>query len=154
MIGQVTGGWDANELMHVLQKNGVAAGAVLDSKDLLFDPHLNDRGFYEVVRHHPSTGIPPLPYASRAWRFSETPAVRPKAGPLMGEHNRYLLIELLGKTEAELTELEANGIIGYAPTDPLPIRRPPLEEQVRQGRLQRYETDFQEQVSQSFATPE
>lgn len=150
LMGQATALWDAKDLMHALQDNGVAAGAVLDSKDLLFEPHLQERGFYEVVRHDPGTGIPPLPYASRPWRFSETPAVSPKAGPLMGEHNRYALIELLGKTEEELTALEEAGIIGYAPTDRRPVQRPPLEEQVRQGRMQRYETDFQEQITRAF----
>ena len=150
LLEGVTAVWEAHHLMQALQENGVAAGAVLDSKDLLFDPHLRDRGFYEVVRHHPSTGIPPLPYASRPWRFSETPAVSPKAGPMMGEHNRYVLMELLGKTEAEVGRLETAGIIGYAPADPRPVRRPPLEEQVRQGRMQRFESDFQEQVARAF----
>ena len=52
LIGPVTSSWDAHDLMHALQKEGVAAGAVFDSKDLLFDPHLGERGFYEVVTHH------------------------------------------------------------------------------------------------------
>ena len=69
-LEEVTPHWDAHELMHRLQADGVAAGAVLDSKDLLFDPHLRDRGFFEVVRHHDSTGMPPLPYAGRPWKFS------------------------------------------------------------------------------------
>jgi len=153
LMEQATASWDAHDLMRALQENGIAAGAVLDSKDLLFDPHLRERGFYEVVRHHPSTGVPPLPYASRPWRFSETPAVNPKAGPLMGEHNRYVLMELLGKSEEEVVRLEDDGIIGYAPADPRPVRCPPLNEQVRQGRMQRFETDFQEQVAQAFSPP-
>ncbi len=150
LLREATKSWDAKDLMAALQAQGVAAGAVLDSKDLLFDYHLQQRGFYEVVRHHPSTGISPLPYASRPWRFSETPAVRPNAAPLMGEHNRYLLVELLGKTEEELTALEEAGIIGYAPSDRRPVQRPSLDEQVRQGRMQRYETDFQEQISRAY----
>ena len=46
------------------------------------------------------------------------------------------------------------GIIGYAPDDPRPVQRPSLDEQVRQGRMLRYETDFQEQVSDAFPHPE
>ena len=152
LIGPVTSIWDAHELMHALQREGVAAGAVLDSKDLLFDPHLNERGFYEVVIHHDSTGIPPLPYAGRPWKLSKTPAVKGKAAPLMGEHNFLVLSELLGKTAEELAALEEAGIIGYGPTDPRPVQRPSLDEQVRQGRMQRYETDFQEQVRRAFPT--
>ena len=136
--------------MHALQRGYVAAGAVLDSKDLLFDPHLNERGFYEVVSHAESTGIPPLPYASRPWQLSKTPAVKGKAAPLMGEHNSMILMELLGKSAKEMASLEEEGIIGYGPTNPRPVQRPPLDEQVRQGRMQRFETDFQEQVRRAF----
>ena len=122
----------------------------MDSKDLLFDPHLNEREFYEVVTHHDSTGIPPLPYAGRPWKLSKTPAVKGKAAPMMGEHNALVLSDLLGKTAGELAALEEAGIIGYGPTNPRPVQRPSLDEQVRQGRMQRYETDFEEQVRRAF----
>ena len=150
LIGTVTSTWDAHELMHALQKDGVAAGAVLDSKDLLFDPHLGQRNFYEVVTHHESTGIPPLPYAGRPWKLSKTPAVNSQPAPLMGEHNNLVLSGLLGKTAEEMAELEEAGIIGYGPTNPRPVQRPSLDEQVRQGRMQRYETHFGEQVRRAF----
>ena len=150
LIGTVTSTWDAHELMHALQKDGVAAGAVLDSKDLLFDPHLGQRNFYEVVTHHESTGIPPLPYAGRPWKLSKTPAVNSQPAPLMGEHNNLVLSGLLGKTAEEMAELEEAGIIGYGPTNPRPVQRPSLDEQVRQGRMQRYETDFGDQVRRAF----
>jgi len=150
LIREVTTDWDSHHLMHQLQAAGVAAGAVLDSKDLLFDPHLRERGFYEVVPHHPATGIPPLPYASRPWKMSLTPAVPGKAGPIMGEHNRLVLSGLLGHSEEELVALEEAGVIGNAPTNPRPVQRPSLDEQVRQGRMQRFESDFREQVADYY----
>ena len=136
--------------MKALQAANVPAGAVLDAQELLFDPHLRQRGFYEAVAHHPSTGMPALPYAGRPWKFSETPAVPGKAAPIIGEHNRTVLGEMLGHSEANLAQWEAEGVIGYAPANPTGTRRPSLDEQVRQGRLQRYETDFREQVSRAF----
>ena len=154
MLAQAAAVWDAHRLMSALQSAGVPAGAVLDSKDLLFDPHLRERRFYEVVRHHPSTGMPPLPYAGRPWKLSETPAVPPKPAPIMGEHNEFVLRELLGLTDREVARLEEEGIIGYAPADPRPVQRPSLDEQVRQGRMLRYETDFQRQVSEAYLPPE
>jgi len=154
LIGQATPEWDAHELMDRLQTAGVAAGAVLDSKDLLFNPHLLERGFFEVVAHHPSTGIPPLPYVGRPWKMSLTPPVPAKAGPIMGEHNQLVLSELLGRSAAEMASLEEEGVIGYAPTSPRPVSRPSLDEQVRQGRMQRYETDFREQVARVFPPPD
>ena len=137
-------------LMAQLQAEGVAAGAVMDSKDLLFNEHLEAREFYEVIEHHPATGMPPLPYPGRPWKLSGTPAIEPKAAPIMGEHNQTLLGELLGKTDAQVAELAAAAIIGFAPLTPRGVRRPSLDEQVRQGRMQRYETDYAEQIRRRF----
>ena len=150
ILAEETGSWDAHRLMSALQAAGVAAGAVLDSKDLLFDPHLRGRRFYEVVSHHPSTEMPPLPYAGRPWKLSGTPAGSPEAAPLMGEHNEFVLRELMGMSEGEIARLEEEGVIGYAPDDPRPVQRPSLDEQVRQGRMLRYETDFRSQVSEAY----
>ncbi len=141
---------DNHELMARLQAEGVAAGAVMDSEDLLFNEHLKERRFYEVVEHHPDTGMPPLPYAGRPWKLSSTPAVPPQPAPIMGQHNRELLVELLGKTVDEIAALEEAQIIGYAPLSPRGVRRPSLDEQVRQGRMQRYDTDYAERVRERF----
>ena len=150
ILAEETGSWDAHRLMSALQAAGVAAGAVLDSKDLLFDPHLRGRRFYEVVSHHPSTEMPPLPYAGRPWKLSGTPAGSPEAAPLMGEHNEFVLRELMGMSQGEIARLEEERVIGYAPDDPSPVQRPSLDEQVRQGRMLRYETDFRSQVSEAY----
>ena len=150
LLSGMTAAWDSLELMAALQAEGVPAGAVLDSKDLLFNPHLMERRFYEVVSHHPSTQMPPLPYAGRPWKLPETPAVAPRAAPLMGEHNDLVFRDLLGMSASEVQGLQANGVIGYAPDDPRPVQRPSLDEQVRQGRMLRYETDFQDQVKLAY----
>ena len=154
LVSAETPAWDAHALMVALQAKGVPAGAVLDSKDLLFNEHLTERGFYEVVSHHPSTAMPPLPYAGRPWKLSETPAVAPKAAPLMGEHNEFVLGELLGYSRGDIGRLEEEGVIGYSPADPRPVQRPSLDEQVRQGRMLRYETDFESQVARVFRPAE
>ncbi len=150
LVGEATRDRDAHELMQALQAAGVPAGAVLDSHDLLFDPHLMERKFFEVVSHHPATGIPPLPYGSRPWKLLGTPAVKPVAAPTMGEDNGRVLSGLLGRTEEEMSALETKGVIGYAPTKPRPVNRPPMDEQVRQGRLLRYDADFHEQVARAY----
>ena len=154
MLALETRSHDNHELMRRLQDAGVAAGAVLDSENLLFNEHLNARQFYEVVSHHPDTGMPPLPYAGRPWKLSGTPAVPPQAAPIMGQHNRQILANLLGKSEAAIAALEEANIIGYAPLTPRGVRRPSLDEQVRQGRMQRYDTDYAERVRQRFGIGE
>ena len=65
-----------------------------------------------------------------------------------------ILSDLLDRNEADLAALEEEGVIGYAPASPRPVSRPSLDEQVRQGRMQRYETDFREQVARVFPPPD
>ena len=154
MLGFETRNHDNHELMARLQAEGVAAGAVVDSEDLLFNEHLKERQFYEVVEHHEATGMPPLPYAGRPWKLSDTPAVPPQPAPIMGQHNRDILAGLLGRTDDEIVALEAAQIIGFSPLSPRGVRRPSLDEQVRQGRMQRYETDYAARVAQWFGIKE
>ena len=150
MLGFETRNHDNHELMARLQAEGVAAGAVVDSEDLLFNEHLKERRFYEIVDHHEATGMPPLPYAGRPWKLSDTPADPPQPAPIMGQHNRDILAALLGRTDGEIGALEEAQVIGYSPLSPRGVRRPSLDEQVRQGRMQRYETDYAERVRQWF----
>jgi crotonobetainyl-CoA:carnitine CoA-transferase CaiB-like acyl-CoA transferase len=50
-------------------------------------------------------------------RFSRTPGSIRMPAPCLGEHNRYVLGEMLGFSEEEIDELEELGIIG---TEALP----------------------------------
>ena len=63
-------------------------------------------------------------------------------------------VSCLACGKVRLRGLEEEGVIGYSPDDPRPVQRPPLDEQVRQGRMLRYETDFREQVARAFPPPE
>lgn len=139
LLGQATSRWDKRELMCALQGRGVPAGAVLNSKELLGDPHLGARRFYEVVAHHPSTGMPPLPYPSRPWKMSATPGNTRSAAPILGEHNRLVLSEILAMSADEVLALERDGVVGYAPVDQPRPPIIPLEDQKRLGRIVDYE---------------
>ena len=146
LIDQATRSWDAYELMTALQGRGVPAGAVLNGKELLLDPHMQARKFYPNIPHHASTGIPPLPYGRGPWRMSETAGATPRPAPLMGEHNRFVLSQLLGNGKADVYALEQESVTG---TEPVGIPRPtviPLEEQKRQGRILDYDEDFRHQL--------
>ena len=76
-----------------------------------------------------------------------------KAAPIMGQHNGLVLMDLLGKTEDEKAGLEEAQVIGYAPANPAPVSRPSPEEQVRLGRMQRYDTDYQQRVAEAYPGP-
>ena len=150
LISEVTRHWDHYELMHTLQAAGVACGAVLDGRELLFDPHLRARSFYRTQAHDASTGMPSLPYASAPWKLSETTESDVRPAPLMGEHNREMLSGLLGMPESTLQTLEDEGIIGYGPVSHPEPTIVPLEEQERQGRILGYDVDFREAVRRKY----
>jgi len=109
-------GWtiqhDHYEVMHMLQRAGVPAGAVLDGKEIAEEPHLKERGFFQTGTH-PEVGevTHPGPIA----RLSKTPVTIRRLAPALGEHNEYVFRELLGMTTEEIAELEGEQIIGSIP---------------------------------------
>lgn len=44
-------------------------------------------------------------------RFSETPVTEYRAAPLLGEHNDDVLINILGRTKADVDRLRAEDVI-------------------------------------------
>jgi benzylsuccinate CoA-transferase BbsF subunit len=106
-------GWtidkDASAVMAMMQESGIAAGTVQDVDDLLNrEPHLK-QGDYWVETSHPHLGR--LVGPSWGFRLSEAPSVCRRRPPLLGEHNAYVLKEILGLSDAEIEELTAEGIL-------------------------------------------
>ena len=108
--------WTANyehiELADMLQSHGIKAGAVLDAAELAADPHLAQRGFFKKIEH-PEAGTHSIPGAS--WKMSRTPGRIERPAPCFGEHNRYVLGELLGMSDAEIERLEREGVTADEP---------------------------------------
>ena len=98
--------------MHILQAYGVPAGEVLKGGETIVDPHLEARGFWDVVMH-PEAGR--YKQVSTPWRLSKNPRRRTIPAPGLGQHNGYVLGELLGLPETKLAELTEQGIIGTRP---------------------------------------
>ena len=150
LIADVTVGWTAADLQAQLQAAGVPAGEVLDGKALLFNEHLNVRGFYEVVEHADSTGMPPLPYAGRPWKLGETPREIRSAAPTLGEHNHEVLADLLGFEDSRIAEMTDARVIGTSPANRRVPRQASNETLLAQGRIVRWEPDFEDQVRRRF----
>ncbi len=102
------------EVMHTLQNVGVAAGAVLTSAELLTDPHIKERGTFQVVERA-IVGAHPYPVPSAPMRLSESPVNIRRPAPLLGEHNNHILGELLGMSPEEIQGLADDQIIGTTP---------------------------------------
>jgi crotonobetainyl-CoA:carnitine CoA-transferase CaiB-like acyl-CoA transferase len=97
-----------------LQTAGVTSMPVLTIPELMVDPHLNKRNFWEEVTHREAgTWTTDGP----AWRFSRTPAHVRLPSPCFAEHNDYVLRDLLGLSDDDVAALERDGVTSR---DPLP----------------------------------
>jgi crotonobetainyl-CoA:carnitine CoA-transferase CaiB-like acyl-CoA transferase len=104
---------DHYQAMHILQTHGVPAGAVLTAAEVIADPHLEARTFWDTV-NHPEVGI--YRQVTTPWRLSKHPRRATSPAPGLGEHNAYVLGELLGLSAQEIAALEAQGVIGTRPS--------------------------------------
>jgi formyl-CoA transferase len=102
-----TGARTKHEVMAALGKAGVPCGAVLDTGEILDDPHLNARGQITTI-DHPTRGRFRLP--SSPVRLSASPAVT-TAPPLAGEHTAEVLGEVLGLSKEDVAALQERGAI-------------------------------------------
>ena len=86
---------DAIETMHALQGAGVPAGAVHRSIDMLNDPHLRERDFF-VTLDEKDVGC--KTYPGQAIITDGLPKQNWRASVPLGEHNEFVLCDLLGLT--------------------------------------------------------
>jgi crotonobetainyl-CoA:carnitine CoA-transferase CaiB-like acyl-CoA transferase len=98
----------ARELGTALQAKGIAACKSLNSIDLVSDEHLWQRGFYTHVTDSRRQSIP---IVGPPWRLSVTPPSIECAAPLLGEHNDYVLGELLGLSVQQRQQLVDDKIV-------------------------------------------
>ncbi len=97
------------QVMRLLQAAGISAGPVLEADELVKEPHLHARGLYEEVTH-PEAGT--HEYVGMNARYSKTPGGIRTPAPCLGEHNHYVLGEMLGISDQEIARLEETGVIG------------------------------------------
>ena len=98
----------AEQVMKVMQAVGVAAGVVATGEDLMEnDAQLKHRHFFWEIEH-PEMGTyrAPGPY----FQASKVPHDLSYA-PLLGEHNEYVLTQLLKLSDEEIEELVIEGVI-------------------------------------------
>ncbi len=97
------------EVMHALQKAGVAAGAVVDQADAFSDSHLKERGaFEEAYQEDVGTYL----YPGAPFKLSRTPPGIRRGPVRLGEDNEYVYKQLLSISDKRYAELEREGHIG------------------------------------------
>lgn len=109
LLAHATRPHDATTLMKKLQALGVSAGVVQNARDVVeCDPQLAHRGHW-VTLDHPEMG--PAMYNKPPFRFSHTDVQVRSAAPLLGQHTREVLRELLNFSEEQCDELVADQVL-------------------------------------------
>jgi crotonobetainyl-CoA:carnitine CoA-transferase CaiB-like acyl-CoA transferase len=123
------------DVCAVLQSLGVAAGPVMDARDLVLDPHLIARGFYQWIDFGDPLGLRPLIGRPFTWDSSGSEVAIAGRAPRFGEHNEYVLTKIAGLDREAYEQLQAARVVTEAPADPPEGRPVPIEAMARRGNL-------------------
>lgn len=107
LIEEVTAQRPMAHWLGLLRAAGVPCGEIADYAQTFADPHLEERGFFVDMRHERLGTIRGL---GSPLRLLRTPVSIDRAGPLLGEHTREVLLES-GYGEEEIAALSASAAI-------------------------------------------
>ncbi len=111
-VEALVSGWTATrpaaEVAATLQGAGLEAVPVADLADASQDPQLHHRHHF-VTLEHPCMGA--CGYEHNGFRLSDAPATFTRSSPTLGEHNEYVLGEILGVGAAERRRLLEDGVL-------------------------------------------
>jgi crotonobetainyl-CoA:carnitine CoA-transferase CaiB-like acyl-CoA transferase len=104
---------DADSSVDALLRSGIPAAPVVSPSEVTGNEQLRHRGFFEQL-DHPRTGRglyprPPFAPLAGAGKWLR------RTAPTLGQHNREVLVELCGVSEAGLESLKADRVIGDRP---------------------------------------
>ena len=107
LIEEWTSGMAAHDVMTRLQRHGVSAGVVQDTRDLVE----NDAGYRE--RHIRLLDNPEAGTMTTHGETISISGVEPKLqlSPQLGEHTEYILKDLLGMDEADVDQLYVDDVL-------------------------------------------
>ena len=107
-ISAWTKGLTKQQVAELLAAEDVPGGPVLDTSELLNDPHLKERGFITTIDHPDRGEVPILGWAPRLSASS----VDLVAAPALGEHTVEILTQDLQLPAATIQRLVDKSIIG------------------------------------------
>ena len=107
VISEWTMSRDPVGIMKLLQEAGIPAGRVANNQELLRDPHLAERDFFVDLDDY-DTG--PKRYDGQSIRGNIIDKSDWKPSPLLGQHSRDVLVNVLGHTASECDALASEGV--------------------------------------------
>ncbi len=108
LISEWTRGHEAYSLMKMLQKVGVRAGVVQDSRGILEDEQIRFRRQLVELEHR---DMGRHYYPTSAFTLSETPCDLRLPAPCLGQHNEFVYTQMLGISDEEFVELQSCGAL-------------------------------------------
>ena len=102
----------AMDLARRLQAAGIGAAPVSNHAQAMANEHFHDRGDI-MYRERPSTGG--HLFVGFPFHFEQPVTGWDTASPDLGQHNRVVLQEILGMSDEQVAQLEADEIIGEKP---------------------------------------
>jgi crotonobetainyl-CoA:carnitine CoA-transferase CaiB-like acyl-CoA transferase len=112
LVQEWTSEHDNYEIFHLLQKEGVPAGPVMNPRDVYSDPHVKVRDYFEELT---VTDCGTHLYPGQWFKMSKTPLKVRKPPPGFGEDNEYIYKKVISVSDEEYTELEKEGQVGTVP---------------------------------------
>ena len=115
-IDEVISRWTSQrprqEVFQDLVDRGLDVGRAESAGDLLEDPHLAERGFFQLREE---IEAPDVIYARLGWMFSGIPLNLDTPAPTYGQHIDYVLSSVLGLSEQEVSNAKETGITPESP---------------------------------------
>ncbi len=124
---------DGAEVEQRLQAAGIAVSITSDAHDNLTDPHLWERGYFDVRELETDGATVPYPHPSATWGgLRPSVATEPR---YVGQDNEDVLARVGGLSPKEIALLEATGAIGSTgPVAPAVRRKESADDAVRTDR--------------------
>jgi crotonobetainyl-CoA:carnitine CoA-transferase CaiB-like acyl-CoA transferase len=108
LIQEIFGKKTTAEWLELLESAGVPNGPINNLAQVFEEPQVKARAV-KIELDHSAAGK--LPLVGSPMRFSGTPIEYRLPPPLLGEHTDDVLRSLLGKSDAEIARLRAEGIL-------------------------------------------
>jgi crotonobetainyl-CoA:carnitine CoA-transferase CaiB-like acyl-CoA transferase len=108
LIETITTTQPSEHWYRLLEQAGVPCGVLNRLDEVVADEHVQARGLVVELEH---SKVGTVKAIGSPVRLSRTPVRLERAGPLLGEHT-FALLSALGLGEAEIAELERDGVIG------------------------------------------
>lgn len=106
LIGEWTSALSPEEVMAKLQSLGVEGVIVKNPQEMYDDPHL--KHYLWVEMEHAEIGKYHAQVPS--FKLSRAPVQLRRPGPLLGEHNEYVYMNLVGFSREEYEQLQQEGV--------------------------------------------